>query len=80
MPVFVKNLELLMAQRELSKRQLAARIGVSAPSLCAWWPPNSCEPKLSTLVRIASEMEVSLDWLVIGKSDKKKKTKRKRKK
>ncbi len=57
------KLKQLLAERNLSQKQLAERMGVTQPLVAKWCKPNS-DPKTSTLVRIAKELNVSLRKLI----------------
>lgn len=54
------------AKAGLTQRELAERIGVT-PSAVAQWELGSSDPGMRLLAALATVLEVSCDWLVIGR-------------
>lgn len=53
----------LLKERNLTQQQLADRLGVKQPMISQWCRPNS-DPRGSTLIRLAKELNVSLKSLM----------------
>jgi transcriptional regulator with XRE-family HTH domain len=53
----------LLKERNLTQQQLADRLGVTQPLIAKWCKANS-DPKGSTLIRLATELNVSLKRLM----------------
>ena len=52
----------LLKERNLTQQQLADRLGVKQPVVAEWCSSQS-NPKASTLVRLARELQISLRML-----------------
>ena len=52
----------LLKERNLTQQQLADRLGVKQPVVAQWCSSQS-NPKASTLVRLARELQISLRML-----------------
>lgn len=65
-PGFAERVRTL-ADRVGSKRELARRVGVSAPTVLGWLA--GAEPYPSTVKRIAERTGVSLEWLIAGEGN-----------
>jgi transcriptional regulator with XRE-family HTH domain len=50
----------------LSQAQLAEHASVTPSAVAQWENPRGTQPDLTHLVRVATAMDVSLDWLATG--------------
>ena len=66
--MFPKILKKLMIERGLSATELGALCGVPKSNIVSWL--NGSNPKMSQLIKAASFLEVSLDYLITGKDTK----------
>lgn len=57
-----------MIERGLSATELGALCGVPKSNIVSWL--NGSNPKMSQLIKAASFLEVSLDYLITGKDTK----------
>ncbi len=64
--MFLDNLEQLMKERKWNKRTLARESGVPYTTIDGFYKKGSDNTKLSTLLKIASALDVSIDRLVGG--------------
>ena len=62
-PDFPQQLTALLAERGMTQLELAARIGVTRAAMSRY-VSGEREPRLVTLVRIAEELEVTVDELI----------------
>lgn len=65
---FPRRLAELLAQRNLTQLELAARIGVTRAAMSRY-VSGEREPRLLTLVRIAEELDVHVDELICPEGD-----------
>jgi transcriptional regulator with XRE-family HTH domain len=63
-----KNLTELLAESGLSSAEVAQAIGVS-PASITQYRKGETQPSLNKLVALANELDVSLDYLVLGEGD-----------
>ena len=64
---FSQRLAALLAERNMTQLELAARIGVTRAAMSRY-VSGEREPRLVTLVRIAEELDVNVDDLVAAES------------
>lgn len=64
---FSQRLTALLAERNMTQLELAARIGVTRAAMSRY-VSGEREPRLVTLVRIAEELDVNVDDLVAAES------------
>lgn len=64
---FPQRLTALLAERNMTQLELAARIGVTRAAMSRY-VSGEREPRLVTLVRIAEELDVNIDDLVAAES------------
>ena len=64
---FSQRLAALLAERNMTQLELAARIGVTRAAMSRY-VSGEREPRLVTLVRIAEELDVNVDDLVAADS------------
>ncbi|WP_396136645.1 helix-turn-helix domain-containing protein [Chamaesiphon sp. VAR_48_metabat_403] len=57
------TLKELLRERNISQQELADRMGVKQPMISQWCRTNS-DPRASTLIRLARELDVSLKVLM----------------
>ena len=62
---FSSRVNRLRTARGLTRKQLAARIGSS--SALGRWGRGRATPRIEFLVRLSAELEVTLDYLVLGR-------------
>ena len=62
---FIGRVHRLREARSLTRKQLAARIGSS--SALRRWARGTATPRVETLLRLSHELEVTLDYLVLGR-------------
>lgn len=62
---FSQRLTALLAARGMTQLELAARIGVTRAAMSRY-VSGEREPRLVTLVRIAEELEVNVDELILS--------------
>lgn len=60
---FAENLKYLRTTRQLTQKELAKTLGLSANCVCEW-EKNRSEPSLSTIKKLADLFEVSTDYLL----------------
>lgn len=65
---FAEKLKELRSQQKISQEELAKAIGVSRSTI-AGYETKSREPDLSTLVKIATYFNVSVDYLIDSSED-----------
>jgi transcriptional regulator with XRE-family HTH domain len=65
---FAIRVNRLRAARGLTRKQLAARIGSS--SALGRWGKGRTSPRTEFLVRLGAELDVTLDYLVLGRGPK----------
>ena len=64
--MFLKNLERLLQINNMKKSDLAKSIGISQPTINAWYTKGYENVSLSTLVKISKLFNVSLEELING--------------
>lgn len=65
---FPQRLTALLAERNMTQLELAARIGVTRAAMSRY-VSGEREPRLVTLVRIAEELDVNVDELISPESN-----------
>ena len=60
---FLRKLDLLMAERDLNKREFSLQSGIPYMTIINFYKKGSENVKLSTLKKIASFFDVSLDYI-----------------
>lgn len=65
---FSQRLTALLAERNMTQLELAARIGVTRAAMSRY-VSGEREPRLVTLVRIAEELDVNVDELISPESN-----------
>lgn len=63
-PAFMGRVNRLRVARGLTRKQLAARVGISA---LGRWGRGKATPRIESLLRLSGELEVTLDYLVLGR-------------
>lgn len=66
--IFPQRLTALLAERNMTQLELAARIGVTRAAMSRY-VSGEREPRLVTLVRIAEELDVNVDDLLAEESN-----------
>jgi transcriptional regulator with XRE-family HTH domain len=62
---FTSRVHRLRAARGLTRKQLAARLGGS--SALGRWVGGRATPRIESLINLSRELEVTLDYLVLGR-------------
>lgn len=62
------NLKKILEKNNISQRELAQAINIS-PSLINKYVLNKCEPPIEVLVKMANQLHVSLDYLIMEKTN-----------
>lgn len=62
---FPERLETLLKERGITQLELAARVGVTRAAMSRYVSGDR-EPRFATLLRIAQELEVDLDELLVN--------------
>ena len=65
---FSQRLTALLAERNMTQLELAARVGVTRAAMSRY-VSGEREPRLVTLVRIAEELDVNVDELISPESN-----------
>ena len=60
---FAENLKYLRNSRQLTQKELASILGLTANCICEW-EKNRSEPSISTIKKIADVFDVSADYLL----------------
>lgn len=60
---FAENLKYLRNSRQLTQKELANILGLTANCICEW-EKNRSEPSISTIKKIADVFDVSADYLL----------------
>lgn len=63
---FLNNLEKLLQLNNMKKSDLARKIGISQPTINAWYTKGYENVSLSTLIKISKLFEISLEELING--------------
>lgn len=63
---FLNNLEKLLKRNNMKKSELAKRIGISQPTINAWYTKGYENVSLSTLIKISKLFKISLEELLNG--------------
>lgn len=63
---FLENLEYLLEQNKMKKSDLAKLIGITQPTINAWYTKGYDNVSLSTLFKISRIFNVTLEELVNG--------------
>lgn len=66
--MFLENLEKLMANHNLNKHSFSLKSGIPYKTIDNFWKKGCDNVKLTTLKRIATFFNVSLDYLIFGSS------------
>jgi transcriptional regulator with XRE-family HTH domain len=64
---FADNLREIRKERQISQEELAERIGVSRQAISKW-EQGSGYPETETLIVLSQELNVSLDYLMLGET------------
>ena len=67
--MFLENLDKLMSDNGLNKRQLSLKSGVPYTTIVGFYEKGYEKTKLSTLRALANYFHVTLDYLVYGESN-----------
>lgn len=62
--MFFENLEKAIKRKNTNKAQVAKKINIAKSNFKAWEEGSS--PKFETVIKIAEELDVSLDYLAYG--------------
>lgn len=65
--IFGKNLQNARKKRDISRPELAKKIGLTSPSQLSRYEAGQNLPDLFSLVKISNVLEVDLHWLATGK-------------
>jgi len=63
-----RRLELFMKSRGISQSEFAKTLGISSGNVGDWKRGKSA-PGVGVLIEIAKRFGISLDWLILGKTD-----------
>lgn len=63
-----QRLARLMGERGCSQKQLSEALGISAAAVCDWLKTQRIPRDAQTLIRLSEYFNVSIDFLVSGKS------------
>lgn len=63
---FLNNLELLLKKNNMKKSELAKKIGISQPTINAWYTKGYENVSLTTLIKISKLFKISLEELING--------------
>lgn len=63
---FLKNLERLLQLNDMKKSDLAKKVGISQPTINAWYTKGYENVSLSTLIKISKLFNISLEELING--------------
>ena len=66
---FLQNLEHLLEIHDMKKSELAKSIGITQPTITAWYSKGCENVSLSTLRKICNLFHISLDELIYGDFD-----------
>ena len=64
---FAENLQLIRKEKQLSQEELAEKIGVSRQAISKW-EQGGVYPETEKLLILSKELNVSLDYLMLGES------------
>lgn len=64
---FADNLQSIRKEKQLSQEELAERIGVSRQAISKWEQGNGY-PETEKLLVLSQELNVSLDYLMLGET------------
>lgn len=62
-----ERIEIVISKSGLTKKEFARQIGISTGNLGDWKSGKSA-PSAGALIRIAERFQVSLDWLMLGRT------------
>ena len=65
---FRDNLRFIMESKDIQTKELSKLSGISENTLKSYLKSDSAEPKISKAARLADALNVSIDFLVTGKS------------
>lgn len=63
---FLENLEFLLKKYDMKKSDLAKKIGITQPTINAWYTKGYENVSLNTLRKISNLFHISLDELIYG--------------
>lgn len=63
---FLENLEFLLKKYDMKKSDLAKKIGITQPTINAWYSKGYDNVSLNTLRKISNLFHISLDELIYG--------------
>ncbi len=64
---FRENLKAELRFQDMKVKELSAKTGISKRTIDHYLEENSSEPTVSSAVKIAAALDVSVEYLVIGK-------------
>lgn len=67
---FLENLEKLLKIHNMKKSELAKIIGITQPTITAWYSKGYENVSLSTLRKISNVFHITLDELIYGNTEK----------
>ena len=67
---FLENLEHLLDLHDMNKSELAKSIGITQPTITAWYSKGCDNVSLSILRKICNLFHITLDELIYGKTEK----------
>lgn len=67
---FLENLEYLLDLHDMKKSELAKSIGITQPTITAWYSKGCDNVSLSILRKICNLFHITLDELIYGRTDK----------
>lgn len=67
---FLENLEQLLDTHDMKKSELAKSIGISQPTITAWYSKGCDNVSLSILRKICNLFHITLDELIYGETKK----------
>lgn len=63
---FLENLEFLLKKYDMKKSDLAKKIGITQPTINAWYSKGYENVSLNTLRKISNLFHITLDELIYG--------------
>lgn len=63
---FLENLEFLLKKYDMKKSDLAKKIGITQPTINAWYSKGYDNVSLNTLRKISNLFHITLDELIYG--------------
>ncbi|MDR2359879.1 MAG: helix-turn-helix domain-containing protein [Oscillospiraceae bacterium] len=67
--MFLKTLSQLMKENDIGKSELSRRAGIPYTTIDGWFKKSYDGVRLETLLKLANFFDISIDYLVHGKSD-----------